>query len=110
MSNEILGHVTCPFCLSQAKVKRNRNGNLYYHDPVCGPVNNHGDAFPDWIEDNMIPISQEPEPVAASKPDPVPADDHIEPMETEIEEPEPVRTAEPKPTPVQPKSEAGLLL
>jgi hypothetical protein len=110
---EIIGTIICPFCLCEGRVKKNRNGRLYYHDPDCGPVNIHGDGFQDWIEDHMTPINKpQPDPVDTGEGDGLPpiddiADPEPEPVRTEQAEdpePEPVRTPEPE------ESAAGLLL
>lgn len=49
---ENLGEVSCPFHESPvlAKVRRNKNGRLFFSCPECGPVHTHGgQAAVEWI-------------------------------------------------------------
>lgn len=51
---ENIGNVKCPFHARRptADVRRDKNGNLYYHCPSCGPVHPHGAGFREWILEN----------------------------------------------------------
>lgn len=48
---DTIGAVKCPFHSRRvlADVRRDKNGNLYYFCPSCGPVHPHGVGFREWI-------------------------------------------------------------
>lgn len=48
---ENLGEIGCPFHPRplDASVRRDKNGQLYFYCPSCGPVHPHGDGFREWI-------------------------------------------------------------
>lgn len=77
MAGETVGFVTCPFSLERSPVKRNKNGKLYYSNAASGPVIAHGQAYQDWIEDNLEPVETPDnlDPVPDPGPDPEPEPD-----------------------------------
>lgn len=49
MAKENIGDVECKYCESQASVRKNQKGRLYYFCPRCGIVQPAGASFQDWL-------------------------------------------------------------
>lgn len=81
MAKENIGEVECKYCESQASVRKNQKGRLYYFCPKCGIVQPAGASFQDWLlgaaklygpggepEKKAAPIREEVEPAPAAIP------------------------------------------
>lgn len=81
MPKETIGEVTCKYCESQASVRKNQKGRLYYFCPKCGIVQPAGASFQDWLlgaaklygpegapEKKAAPIREEVAPAPAEIP------------------------------------------
>lgn len=90
MAREILGHMSCPECGSQAEVKKQKNGLAYRWCTEC-----NAQYFPRTPEASDRLLAK----CGAEKPDPVPKKEPVTVTAPKPEEKPPVPKAKPKASP-----------